>query len=278
MATVESMKRVLPGPAAARAVGVELVIVAIAAATYVIVREVTEGSPARALANARELIAVERALGLHHERWVQSLILEREWLRTAVNWMYIWGHWPVIIAASVSLWWLRHDIYVRLRNAIFVSGLLGFLLFALVPMAPPRLTDLGYVDSVTVWSNSYRVLQPPHYTNLYAAMPSLHFGWDLLVGIAIFASSTSWILRGIGIALPMAMAFAVVATGNHWILDVVVALVVVGVGALIAEVARVQLEHRRTSKQQAAQPASAAGARPGQQHGGRPVPAREPAR
>ena len=65
------------------------------------------------------------------------------------------------------------------------------------------------------------MLQPPLFTNQYAAMPSLHAGWDLLVGMAIVAAASSVWLRAIGFILPMLMALAVVFTANHYILDVV---------------------------------------------------------
>jgi hypothetical protein len=225
----EHAKRLLQSIAA------ELFIVAIAGAVYVVVRKFTEGSPQIALDNARQLVHVERILSLNHEQSFQELVLTHSWIRDAANWMYIWGHWPVIAVVATGLWFSRHGAYVRLRNAVFVSGMIGFLFFALVPMAPPRLTSFGFVDTVTVWSGSYRVLQPPQYTNIYAAMPSLHFGWDLLVGVTLFLSSSVLVLRIIGLMMPLAMWFAVVATGNHWILDTIVGLCVVVIGAAISE-------------------------------------------
>ena len=219
-------------------IAAELGIIAIAGVVYVVVRKVTQGSPETAIDNAHALLRFEQAVNLDHEHAFQQLALDSDWVRNAANWMYIWGHWPVIICVAVALWFVHHTAYVRLRNAVFVSGMIGFLFFALMPMAPPRLAGLGYVDTVTQWSGSYRVMQPPQYTNIYAAMPSLHFGWDLLVGVTLFLSSTVLIVRIIGLALPIGMWFAVIATGNHWILDTVVAVGVVLVGAAIREAAR----------------------------------------
>ncbi|MCW2973212.1 MAG: phosphoesterase, PA-phosphatase related protein [Thermoleophilia bacterium] len=242
--------------------GTELLLILVAAIVYAVVRQVTEGSPERGLMHARELVRVERHLGIAHEHDVQSVVLDRPYLRTFANWVYIWGHWPVIAMASIGIYLARHANYVRMRNAIFASGMIGFVFFALLPMSPPRLTPFGYVDTVTTWSGSYRALQPPRYTNLHAAMPSLHFGWDLLVGATLFLSARNWAIRLLGLAMPAVMAFAVVATGNHWILDVIVGLLVVALGVAVSEGCRGVLMHRRRRTARSPTKASVGGTAP----------------
>jgi hypothetical protein len=115
------------------------------------------------------------------------------------------------------------------------------VIFVAFPVAPPRLAGLGFVDTVTERSLSYRVLQPPAFVHQYAAMPSLHAGWDLLVGIAIVTAASSVALRACGVAMPTLMAVAVVVTANHFILDVVVGVIL----ALTGHVAALALERRR---------------------------------
>ncbi len=223
------------GPGFWHALAVELSVLGLGAFTYVFVRQLTEGSPERAVQNAYRLLHVEQRLGIDHERSLVAFAVERDWLRTAANWIYIWGHWPVIILVAAWLFVHARERYRWLRNAIFASGMIGFAFFALVPMAPPRLSGMGYVDTITTWSSSYRVLQPPDYANLYAAMPSLHFGWDLLVGIALFTSTSVLAVRVFACLMPTLMAFAVIATANHWVLDVVLGLCVVTAGVAISE-------------------------------------------
>lgn len=94
------------------------------------------------------------------------------------NWVYIYGHWPVIGITLVWLFLRAPDDYRLLRNAMFVSGAIGLVLFALFPVSPPRFGVLELVDTVTERSDSYRALQPPGLINRYAAFPSLHFGWN----------------------------------------------------------------------------------------------------
>ena len=85
-------------------------------------------------------------------------------------------------------------------------------------MAPPRFLD-GFVDTVTLNSNAYRVLQPPSLTNQYAAMPSLHVGWNLLMGIALYRHATARPVKLFGVLMPVAMYAATVLTANHFLLD-----------------------------------------------------------
>jgi hypothetical protein len=150
------------------------------------------------------------------------------------NWVYIWGHWPVILATAAALYLYRRDRYYLLRNALFVSGAIGFVFFALVPVAPPRLLELGLVDTVTDQSNAYRALQPPGLTNQYAALPSLHVGWNIVVGIVLLLTFAHVAIRAFAVVSPAAMTFAVVATANHYVLDVVAGIVVVLVGLAVA--------------------------------------------
>ena len=100
---------------------------------------------------------------------------------------------------------------------MIISGLIGFVFFAVVPMAPPRFVLPEIVDTVTESSSGYRALQPPALTNQYAALPSLHFGWNLLLGIVLFQATTRIPVRAFAVGMPVAMAFAVVATANHYV-------------------------------------------------------------
>ena len=212
---------------------------------YFRVRGLTEGSVDVAVAHAHDLVGVEQRLGLALESTVQAPVEASESTETLANWIYIWGHWPVIIATMIWLVWRRRDIFLRLRNGMLVSGGIGLVIFATYPVAPPRLADQGLVDTVTRSSESYRVLQPPEFVNQYAAMPSLHSGWDLLIGIAIFTAATTTWLRIVGVVLPIAMMFAVVATANHFVLDVVAGVLLALVGHAVA----LGIERRRAARE-----------------------------
>jgi len=215
---------------------------------YFRVRGLTEGSEDVAVRHAHDIASLERHLGIDVEEAVQAPVETSEAAEALANWVYIWGHWPVIIVTMVWLAWHHRDVFLRLRNGMLVSGGLGLVIFATYPVAPPRLAELGLVDTVTRSSDSYRVLQPPAFVNQYAAMPSLHYGWDLLVGMAIVTAATTTWLRVVGWVLPVLMAWAVVATANHFVLDVVAGAAL----ALVGHLAALGLERMRLDRSRAA--------------------------
>jgi membrane-associated phospholipid phosphatase len=100
------------------------------------------------------------------------------------------------------------------------------------------------VDTITEQSNSYRVLQPPAFVNQYAAMPSLHVGWDLCVGLALVAAAGTLTMRTIGRLMPVVMAAATVLTANHYLLDVIAGAAFGLAGWAIA----LQVEKRRDAR------------------------------
>lgn len=213
----------------------EVLTIAVAVLLYFLVRGLVDGREAEAVVNAGQLIDLQRSLGFFWEPRFQAWALEWGPLSTLANWVYIWGHWPVIATTLTWLLVAHRDRYPVYRNTLLISGAVGLVIFTIFPMAPPRfMVDWGFVDTVTLHSQAYRVLQPPSLVNQYAAMPSLHCGWDLLMGIAIFRyAPRRW--RWIGVILPIAMFFAVVLTANHYFSDGAVGGAIVLVALSIAE-------------------------------------------
>lgn len=218
----------------AAALGREAALISLAILLYFGIRNLTVGSEGAAVANAERLIALEHDLGISWEGALQDATVSRDALVTLANWVYIFGHWPVILGVGAILYRFRRTHYYLLRNAMFASGLIGFLFFALFPVAPPRLLDLGMVDTVTQRSDAYRTLQPPGLTNQYAAFPSLHVGWNILVGIVVVLAATGVVIRLAALLLPAAMALAVVVTANHFLIDVLGGGAVVLIGLAVA--------------------------------------------
>jgi PAP2 superfamily len=203
--------------AATREVG----IVALAALAYTAVRVLTKGDLHQAQENGRRILDVERTLHLDWESPIQSFALAHTALSTLADWIYIWGFWPVLAGSAVFLYGCHRHEYFRLRNAVFLSGLIGFGFFAFLPVAPPRLVDPQLVDTITNQTGWYRTVLPASAVNEYAAMPSLHVGWSLLVGVAL-ARAIGPRAYALALVVPGAMAFAVVATANHYVLDAIV--------------------------------------------------------
>ena len=203
---------------------------------YFGIRGLTAGSADTALENAALLMRFEQTVNVAWEESLQAAVISYFSLVTLVNWVYIWGHWPVIIATAIVLFIYRPGQYRLLRNAILISGAIGFFFYTFFPVAPPRFASSEMVDTVTLYSHSYRVLQPPGLTNQFAAFPSLHFGWNVLVGVAIWLATTNVVLRSVAIVQALAMGAAVVMTANHFIVDVASGLVVVLVGLTVHQV------------------------------------------
>jgi hypothetical protein len=194
--------------------------------------------------NAAWVQSAERHAHLNWESSLQSLVVGRHAITAVLNWIYIFGHWPVI---ALTLLWLLHrnpDLYARTVGAMLLSGAVGLITFAAFPVAPPRLAELGMTDTVTRQSHAYRVLQPPALTDQYAAMPSLHVGWNLLMTLGVLAATRSVWLRVTAIALTVAMDATVVLTANHYVVDAVAGALLAHLGWHAAE----HLQARRLSR------------------------------
>ena len=226
----------------------EIALVVFAYFAYFAVRGFTQGSHGAAVSHAHKLVSFEKHAGFFWEPSIQAQIVHHHWIVTAANWMYIWGHWPLI--ASVAVWLLvrRPGAYQLFRNAFFISGTIGIIIFVTFPVAPPRLADVGVVDTVTMYSHAYRVLQPPAFVNQYAAVPSLHFGWDLLIGIALVREAKWLPVRILGAIVPVLMCAAIVVTANHYIFDAMAG----GVVALSGLAASWWLQSRLAAAEKAA--------------------------
>jgi hypothetical protein len=201
---------------------------------YFGVRAFTEGSQSVALDHAHVLVDFERRVGLFVEPAIQAAVIGEMLIIDAANFVYVWFHWPVIGAVAIWLFIRRPQAYVTYRSALLISGAIGLALFIMFPAAPPRLAGLGLVDTVLEHSTFGGLLQPTELTNQYAAFPSLHFGWNLLMGIALVSQSRYYLLRVIGVLLPLAMFVAIVVTANHYVIDAVAGGVVAVIGLLVA--------------------------------------------
>lgn len=205
---------------------------------YFGVRAISEGSASIAHENAKLLIELEQNIGLFVEPSVQGVLMSSEAFIDVVNWIYVWGHWPVIGAVAIWLFARKPSAYRTYRNALMISGAIGLVFYISFPAAPPRFTDLGLVDTVFSQSNFAKLMQPTDFTNQYAAFPSLHFGWSLLMATAIYRESRKQPLRVVAWLLPLGMFVSIVATANHFVVDAIAG----GIVALIGLRAALMLE------------------------------------
>lgn len=208
----------------------EIVIIAILLGIYKGARLVAQGDVSVALENARRVVDVERALGVFNEDAVQRLALNSVGFIKFLNTYYLYAHFTVTTAFLVWLY-VRHPYgYLSARRVMVVVTFVGLLGHALYPLAPPRMLD-GFVDTA-------RVFGPSSYgdggaygglANQFAAMPSLHFAWAVIVAWGMWRFSKShW--RFLGVVHPILTLAAIVLTANHYWLDAFIGLLLVPIG------------------------------------------------
>jgi hypothetical protein len=225
----------------------ELLIVVPAVFLYDVVRALVEGRESEAIARAEHIVRLERAAGFFWELSLQDRIMAVRPLMNFMDLTYLLGMWPVIVLVAIWLFLQHRDAYPLYRNAFLISGAVGLVIYALLPVAPPRFVDgLGFVDTVAIRTQAYTMPDAPLIVNQYAAMPSLHFGWALLCGVAVAHRTTGVAGKLLGIYIPAAMLMAIVATGNHFFLDAVAGAAVALLGLAAAYALRRTLGERET--------------------------------
>lgn len=233
-----------------RRIGVlDILIIVGAFFLYSIVREMAVGSSHAAYSHAFDIVELEQSLGIFQESRIQDAVLGSEAVVRFFNFVYTYGHFPLIGVVGIWLFVWHNERYVLFRNAVLMAGAIGLLMFNLFPMAPPRLMPLSYgmVDTLSLFQKvNYH--SAGQFVNPYAAMPSMHIAFNLLLSLAIASSCSGmrrpWRVLGLAVStvLPIVMAMAVVVTGNHYILDIVAGYVVAAVGMGLALALR---EHGR---------------------------------
>ena len=188
---------------------------------YFSLRLVVEGSRARAILNADRMLRLEAVLGLDHELGLQHVAAANPLVRAAGNLSYVWLHWPVLALALVVSYARDRHRYRRLRDTLFWSGLVGIVLFAVDPEAPPRFLP-GHTGTVSEAARRLYLGFPLSWSNPYASFPSFHVGWTLVACITVASVVQGRVARAIALVPAAAVTVAVVTTGNHIVGDVLV--------------------------------------------------------
>jgi hypothetical protein len=208
--------------------GLNLAVLAALWVAYAAVRSMTAGEMEAAWLNAERVLAVQEALRLPGEAWLQGHALSATWLIRAANRFYLWVHFPGTAVFLAWAWSRRRAWYGRIRDALVLVTGVALVLHVVFPLAPPRMMP-GFVDTGAVYGPSPYDLQAASAANQIAAMPSLHVGWALLIAIAVVGCCRSrW--RWAVVAHPTVTTIVVVVTANHYWADAAVAAVLVVAG------------------------------------------------
>lgn len=211
----------------------EIALVAGAYMAYEAVRAFSAGRVIEAFDNAEIIVRVEQALGIFTELNLQVLVLGYGAATDIFSLWYFWGHFPLIIAFAIWAFFRHRSDYSWTRSAIFVAGAISLVVYFTFPVAPPRLLPgAGFVDTLRgVFALQY---DDSSIVNQYAAVPSMHQGFALIVGVALYRVIGGRRGALLLFLLPSLMFVSIVATGNHWILDAVIGAAVAGVGMIVA--------------------------------------------
>jgi hypothetical protein len=233
-----SVARALSLSAAARG---QLGVFLLAYLLYSAARFVTIGDLGIAQANADWIMDVQHDVGVSIEASVQSA-LTGTWVLWLLNHLYLAAQLVVLPGSLIFLFRRSRPMYARLRNTILATWVLSIPIYAAFPVAPPRLADSGLVDTITAQTGL--ALDSSLTTSFYnelAAVPSLHVGFAVAIGIAVAAAVRNPAVKVLAWLWGPVIGLAVVATGNHYVFDIAAGVVAAGLGYLLgAAVARMQ--------------------------------------
>jgi membrane-associated phospholipid phosphatase len=191
-------------------------------------RALAQGREAVALANGVFFMNLEKALHIWWEPWIQARVSAVDPLMTLLVWTYQYAHLPIIIGAMVWVLTQRREWWTLYRNWFLAMNFIAVLVFALLPTAPPRMIfTSGIADINFLHGVRQHIFENGVLANPFAAMPSLHFGYALFIGIMLFTLTRGRWTRYLGFVYAFVVLVAIVATGNHFIIDAVAGALVV---------------------------------------------------
>ncbi|MFJ9121894.1 phosphatase PAP2 family protein [Streptomyces sp. NPDC102394] len=222
----------------------ELPLLAAVYVLYSAVRLVIRGEVGAAMGNGADILRFEQLVNLDPEHWFNRLFANHALLGIPADFAYASLHY--IVTPAVLVWlWRRHATHYRVaRTWLMISTLVGLVGFAVLPTAPPRLLHggHGFIDTMAEyssygwWGNDASAPRGlGHLTNQYAAMPSLHVGWALWCGLILFRLGKHWLVRTLGITYPVMTTLVVLGTANHYLMDTVAGVMVMGMGFTLAK-------------------------------------------
>jgi membrane-associated phospholipid phosphatase len=208
---------------------------------YDLVRGIVDSdNPYKPFGDAMRIIDLERTLHVFIEPSVQAWAINKHWLIDALDWIYLNGHFVVTFAVLAFIYARRNDSFYFVRNMFMIAMGLALIGYWLYPTAPPRLMpEWGFTDAisqfVTGGSGSIDFGPSKAFLNFYAAVPSMHVCFAVMVGGSM-SRLISWRPGKILWALyPLLITFVVVATANHYLTDVFLGALTAGVSAWLAQ-------------------------------------------
>jgi membrane-associated phospholipid phosphatase len=206
---------------------------------YQLARGVADRNAAEAFQNGLRVIDIEQRVNGLFELSLQGIVDSSRLLAVATSWTYWLSQFTVLGVALLWVYLRRNEHFARFRNVVMLANVIGLAGYVLAPTAPPRMfPDFGFVDTlsrVASLNHGSGVIELA--SNPYAAMPSLHAADALIVGVALALIVRRRWVGALWLCWPVWVWFSVMATGNHFWLDIVA-------GVLVALAAGLLLERR----------------------------------
>jgi PAP2 superfamily len=200
----------------------ELLVIVFLAWAYDTVANLAPLREKLALSHGSDILSLERSLHIAPEAALNSWLVAHHTFGTLLSYYYDNAHFIVTFGLLGWLWWKRADIYRPLRSSLVAINAIGLLVFWRYPVAPPRM--LGGFSDVIASSHTFGSWHTGSLAadaNQFGAMPSLHIAWAVWCTLVLWRlSSRAWV-RTVAVAYPCLTTFAVLATGNHYVLDLV---------------------------------------------------------
>ncbi len=214
----------------------QLVLFGAAYLGYSLVRGLVEGKASAAFQHARDLIQVERTLHLFVEPSIQAWASGSGALMDFSSWLYVNAQTSITLAALVYLYVRHNGSFYFVRNMFAIAMLIALVGYAVFPTAPPRfLPEWGFIDSVSDLTGMHVNHASASMTalfNPYAAVPSMHVAFALMIGWPLASLSRTRVTSILWRLYPLLIAFVIVATANHFILDALLGALTAGVSAI----------------------------------------------
>jgi membrane-associated phospholipid phosphatase len=209
---------------------------------YQAARGVADRDPTRAFANGWRVIDVEQRLAGLGELTLQGWTQSSQVLETLVAWTYWNSEFTVVGLALLWVYFRHNEAFLRFRNTILLANVLGLVGYVFLPTAPPRLfTSMGFTDTLSQFGGLNHGSGLVEFaSNPYAAMPSLHAADALIAGVILASVVRRPVWKAVWLLWPAWVWFAVMATGNHFWLDVVAGVVLGTVALAIVYHARIR--------------------------------------
>lgn len=222
----------------------QLAVLAAAYMTWRYARGAVDGTAASALAHARDLVSVERWLHSYVELDLQRWAVSSGWPGDAASWIYGHVHFWGMIAGLALVYFAHSRSFCFVRNAMIAAMAISLLGYWLYPTAPPRFVpELGFSSSIEVTGAKPLLASSDPLFNAYAAVPSMHVGFALILGLSLAFLSRPVALKVLFASYPLIMTFTVMATGHHFWLDAFFGAVAAALAFAVAEaLARVRPE------------------------------------